>query len=113
VPYCNRRLARRASPLTDDEHSISSEAENTSPRASPVNRNVNRVNRRAAPTQNVTERRRRGNLPKEAVNILKRWLSDHKFNAYPNEAEKEALSLQTQLSILQVGAFFTASLNCK
>ncbi|KYM76586.1 Homeobox protein TGIF1 [Atta colombica] len=107
VPYCNRRLAtRRASPPTDDEQSISSEAENTSPRGSPLNRGENRVNRRAIAAQNATGRRRRGNLPKEAVNILKRWLSEHKFNAYPNDVEKEALSSQTSLTIMQVCNWF-------
>jgi len=111
VPYCNRRLAtRRASPPTDDEQSISSEAENTSPRGSPLNRGENRVNRRAIAAQNATGRRRRGNLPKEAVNILKRWLSEHKFNAYPNDVEKEALSSQTSLTIMQVSALFISKL---
>ncbi|XP_018342892.1 PREDICTED: homeobox protein Mohawk-like isoform X2 [Trachymyrmex septentrionalis] len=107
VPYCNRRLAtRRALPPTDDEQSISSEAENTSPRGSPLNRGENRVNRRAVAAQNVAGRRRRGNLPKEAVNILKRWLSEHKFNAYPNDVEKETLSKQTSLTIMQVCNWF-------
>ncbi|XP_018358099.1 PREDICTED: homeobox protein Mohawk-like isoform X1 [Trachymyrmex cornetzi] len=107
MPYCNRRLAtRRASPPTDDEQSISSEAENTSPRGSPLNRGDNRVNRRAVAAQNATGRRRRGNLPKEAVIILKRWLSEHKFNAYPNDVEKEALSSQTSLTIMQVCNWF-------
>lgn len=101
VSYSNRRFSAssRASP-TDDERSISSEAENTSPSASP---NVSRTKvRRAAKVQNTSGKKRRGNLPKDSVNILKRWLNDHKFNAYPNEAEKAALSRQCNLSNLQV-----------
>ncbi|KAL6256319.1 hypothetical protein P5V15_012436 [Pogonomyrmex californicus] len=88
--------ASRISPPIDDERNINPEAENTQPNPSP-NRNTNR---RVASTQDVN-RKRRGNLPKDAVNILKRWLNEHKRNAYPNEAEKEALSNQTKLNNIQ------------
>jgi hypothetical protein len=52
--------------------------------------------------QNSFNRKRRGNLPKEATGILKAWFSAHRESPYPPEDEKLSLCQQTGLTLNQV-----------
>jgi hypothetical protein len=51
---------------------------------------------------NAFNRKRRGNLPKEATNILKDWFAANRASPYPSEEQKMELCALTQLSLNQV-----------
>jgi hypothetical protein len=52
--------------------------------------------------QNSFNRKRRGNLPKEATAILKKWFADHRDSPYPTEDEKLDLCQRCGLTLNQV-----------
>ena len=48
----------------------------------------------------------RGNLPKEAVDSLLKWLFDNFSHPYPSDAEKDVLAEETNLTLTQVNNWF-------
>ncbi|RCH98895.1 Homeobox protein Meis3 [Rhizopus azygosporus] len=52
------------------------------------------------------KRRRRGNLPKEVTEFLRKWLIQHKKHPYPAEKEKIDLAQKTGLTVNQISNWF-------
>ncbi|XP_057573596.1 homeobox protein TGIF2LX-like [Hippopotamus amphibius kiboko] len=52
------------------------------------------------------KRKQKGYLPTESVKILRDWLYEHRFKAYPSEVEKRMLAEQTNLSFMQISNWF-------
>lgn len=49
---------------------------------------------------------KRGILPKNATNVMKKWLFQHIIHPYPTEEEKKQIAFQTNLTLIQVNNWF-------
>lgn len=58
------------------------------------------------PAVDPTKKRRRGNLPKEVTEFLRKWLIQHKKHPYPAEKEKADLARHTGLTVNQISNWF-------
>jgi hypothetical protein len=76
------------------------------PAALPSSPSLSPATRAPSPPEPASRKKRRGNLPKVATNLLKKWLYDHLLHPYPSEEEKSALAMQTGLSMNQICNWF-------
>ncbi|KAL8786403.1 MAG: hypothetical protein Q9213_002819 [Squamulea squamosa] len=53
-----------------------------------------------------SNKKRRGNLPKQTTDVLRAWLYDHLEHAYPNDEQKQHLIRETGLTEKQVSNWF-------
>lgn len=58
------------------------------------------------PVVDPTKKRRRGNLPKEVTEFLRKWLIQHRKHPYPAEKEKADLARHTGLTVNQISNWF-------
>lgn len=66
-----------------------------------------RTQRHASLNNNgLKKKRRSGNLPKTATNLLKLWLQDHLAHPYPTDKEKKDLAVVTKLLLPQINDWF-------
>lgn len=61
---------------------------------------------KTAENTTTTKKRRRGNLPKEVTEFLRKWLIQHKKHPYPAEKEKIDLARHTGLTVNQISNWF-------
>ncbi|KAI8380713.1 hypothetical protein BD560DRAFT_487357 [Blakeslea trispora] len=67
---------------------------------------INHEKRTHANVSIISNKRRRGNLPKAVTAILRDWLSRHKKHPYPTEEEKATLAAETNLNLNQISNWF-------
>ncbi|KAM6143274.1 homeobox protein TGIF2LX-like [Erethizon dorsatum] len=88
----------------EDAEETPAETQSPNQSTSVASRNSTAIDELLASPEN--KRQRKDYLPTESVKILRDWLYEHQFKAYPSEAEKRMLSEQTNLSFLQITNWF-------
>lgn len=96
-------MALPAAATSHEGHNVASQMGNPVEVASPVrDRSTDTSPIKGFASSSRQIKKRRGNLPKDAVGLMKRWLVEHTSNAYPTEEEKLQFAAMTGLTTTQV-----------
>jgi len=105
--FCNSYTeALKQGPAADPQQEIASVSLDSSQSSMGGESPIEAKEEQVEGSEQTSNKKRRGNLPKASTNILKKWLYDHLFHPYPTEEEKKMLESRTGMTLNQISNWF-------